>query len=132
MTTKEIPPIIHEPNLHKVWEITINDTKTLLKRYGSGCIWNKLTLEKDSREVYKIELSPHYILEEDKGTRKEYFLRNKEVSRVYVGDKFSFIEYIHAMDILQALPNKDNLEGANLEKEIFDIYDRNAKIIFSL
>lgn len=94
----------NNPSLHQAWEILINEKILILKRYGSFCRWNKLTLEKDSREVYRIEHNAEYGENgDDEGLRKEFFDNN--LFREYIGNRFSFVEYVTLMGLINKFPN---------------------------
>ena len=72
--------------LHRVWRLSILGNILLLERYGSFCGWSELKLKQNGAEIYRI--TKPWGSEE----RKEYFFN--QLKRVYVGDQFSFIEYL--------------------------------------
>ena len=114
-------------NLHRVWEISIKGKTLILNRYGNFCGWNKLILEKNSKEVYRINIKPHYKNRNDKGVRTEFFLN--KFFREYLGNQFSFIEYLEIMNNKQDFPDKHELIKKGLEKKFCEKYHEQAKAI---
>lgn len=99
--------------LSQAWKISVDGKNLILKRYGSICDWNLLVLEKDEKEVYRIELK------ED--IRTEFFYG--VFFRAYKGNQFSFIEYMALTGLIEKFPDKleltSYLETINRkEKEI--------------
>ncbi len=133
---KELEEIVKVPKLHKLWEISAGNTKTLLKRFGNFCGWNKLVLEKDSDEVYRLELKPSYLRTKrnvlDKGIRKEFFFKSSIPSREYSGNQFCFIEYLQLIGKDETIPNKELFIKQGIEERIINLYTENAKKMFSL
>lgn len=92
---------------NEAWEISFNGQTLVLKNYGSFCGWDKLVLEKDKKEVYRIQLKLHENNGRDEGIRAEFF--NNMFSRTYKGNQFSFVEYIGLMGIIEKFPTKKGL-----------------------
>jgi len=136
--------------LHRAWEISIDGQTLILKRYGSFCRWNKLTLEKGSEEVYRIQLKEHYGFgdKEDLGLRVEFF--NDRFFRAYQGNQFSFVEYIPLMGLVNKFPSRleltnylermdrknkipelDRLSSKTIEQTLIDSYKERAEKIIS-
>ncbi len=128
MAIKEIQNFPDKPNnLHRVWEISIKGKTLILKRYGNFCGWNKLSLEMNSEEVYRINIKPDYKNKRDKGIRTEFFLN--KFFREYLGNQFSFIEYLEMIDNKQDFPEKPELIKKGLEEKFCEKYHEQAKAI---
>lgn len=115
--------------LHRAWEISVDKTTVILKRYGSFCLWNKLTIEKDGVEVYRMHIKPHWDYGEDLGIRVEFF--NNLFLRVYKGDRFSFIEYVGFLAQNEGFARVGELIKAGLDKSIADAYEEKAREMLS-
>jgi|SRR3989338_421575 len=107
--------------LHREWNFSVEGAELLLKRYGTFCGWNRITLERGSREVYEIVLQGE--------TRQEFFFG--EHFRQYQGNRFSFVEYIDIAAQKGTLPNREEIASHAVEPDIAEAYERYASRIIS-
>jgi len=111
--------------LHRAWEISIGDRKVVLKRYGSMCDWNKIALERNGAEVYRIEKKTRFRSKVDIGVRIEFF--GDSFFRAYRGDQFSFIEYLEVAGQNERIPKREELTTENLDGTIIKGYEEHLK-----
>jgi len=107
--------------LHKVWQIDLLTNTLLLERYGSACFWAKIVLKKGGSEVYRI------TLDQAQEERKEYFWN--KLTRTYIGDQFSFIEYITAAAQNEHIPSPEEFQNNGLDSAIENMYRTNLQKI---
>lgn len=130
-------------HLVKEWEISVNGKVLVLKRWAkTHCTWDKLVLERDEKEVYRI------VLAHEEDIRKEFF--DNTLFRKYEGNQFSFVEYITLIGLINKFPNKleltkylkriakenntlkiDRLSLKPLEQNLIDSYKEKAEKILS-
>ncbi len=113
------------PSLHRAWEISVGRRKVILKRYGSMCEWNKIALEKEGAEVYRIEKKARFRKGEDVGVRTEFF--GDSFFRDYRGDQFSFVEYLGVAGQSERIPQREELTAKNLDGTIIKGYEEHLK-----
>ena len=101
--------------LHKVWRLNVLGTILFLERYGSFCGWAQLRLVKEGVEVYRIT-KPF-----GSGTERTEFFFDRQI-RNYVGDQFSFVEYITSIAEQQRIPDTQEYVRAGLDVKIEEQY----------
>jgi len=111
--------------LHRIWELGVLGDILLLERYGSFCGWAELKLKKNGLEVYRIVRKPWGSEE-----RTEYFFNHP--ARVYVGDLFSFVEYITQTAEHERFPSAEEHVQADLDVDIERLYSDNLQRILSI
>lgn len=107
--------------LHRVWELDVLGNILLLERYGSMCGWNQIKLKKNGAEVYRI-VKP-WSCEE----RTEFFFN--QLTRSYMGDKFSFVEYIDLIVEQERFLESQEYVQAGLDVEVEKQYRNNLQKI---
>lgn len=95
--------------LHQVWELGVLDDVLVLERYGSFCGWTELKLKRKGLEVYRI------VKPWGSEKRTEYFFN--QLTRVYIGDRLSFVEYITQIAELEKFPAAENFVQAGLKPD---------------
>ncbi len=108
--------------LHREWRFSVEGIELVLKRYGTFCGWNMITLERDSSEVYQ-------IMHEGE-IRQEFFFG--EHFRQYQGDRFSFVEYIDLAAQRGTLPDTGEIISHGVESDIAEAYQKYASRMISL
>src|SRR3989338_9117351 len=89
---------------HKIWKIKIKDSEMRLERYGSFCGWDYIIIRKNINELYRITFFPHYSGGRNLGEREEKFFGKP--FRTYIGNRFSFVEYIGEIAKRDRLPEE--------------------------
>jgi hypothetical protein len=115
------------PRLHRAWEISMAGRNAILKRYGSMCDWNIITLVNKGTIVYRIEKTPRFKRGKDVGIRTEFF--NGSPFRTYKGDCFCFVEYIGLAGQTERIPDKEDIT-TKLDEINLTEYEQHLKQIF--
>ncbi len=128
MITREVtskdrtPEVVDDENqLHRVWELNVLGKVLLLERYGSMCGWSQLKLKRNGKEVYRI------VKPWGEERREEFFFNQS--TRVYWGNRFSFIEYIEQID--GQIPAPGQFTQAGLSTRVERVYRDNLQKILA-
>lgn len=109
--------------LHQVWELDVLGNILLLERYGGMCGWNQIKLKSNGAEVYRI------VKPWDSEERTEFFFNQS--TRSYIGDKFSFVEYIDSIAEQERFIEPQEYVQAGLDAEVEKMYRTNLQKIMN-